>query len=219
MSLDLKNIKNIIFDLGGVLINIDTQISNRAFEALSRQTPEWLQAQIKVIPAFFKEYEKGTISKEAFVEALRQTFALEASSEAIIAAWNAMILDFLPERIQAVVAMRKTFKTFLLSNSNAEHIYKVEEHLLRDTGYASLQMLFDKVYYSHEVHLRKPDAKIYEQVLQENQLKPEETLFIDDAPDNIAGAEKIGIVTWQAQRNGTDVLELYQLLQTQHGNF
>jgi HAD superfamily hydrolase (TIGR01509 family) len=189
----MNGIKNIIFDLGGVIINLDNQLTENAFIALgSKPLKEYFGHGHAA--SFFKEYEVGSISDEQFISEIRTLTGLTASDEAIIKAWNALLLDFPPERIQLLKDLSKSYRIFLFSNTNALHLAHLQG-IYRNTfpGAGALDDHFQRTYYSHTMRLRKPDAESFQYILKENQLKGEETLFVDDALINVEGAEKAGL--------------------------
>jgi len=188
-------IKNIIFDLGVVLLNIDFQKTMAAFKNLGIENIDEIFSGYSQ-SGFFDDFEKGVISPEEFREEIRKLLDSEVSDEHIDKAWNAMILDFPVERINFIMGCRNNYRTFLLSNTNAIHfpVYnkQFQERFLID----DFSELFEKAYYSYRHGLRKPDKEIFELVIKENSLIPEETLFIDDSPQHIATATSLGIKTF-----------------------
>jgi glucose-1-phosphatase len=188
------SIQNIIFDLGGVIININYQKAIDAFKKLSKEncTIEFNQ---KVQSKLFDDLETGRISEEEFRNQVRECYQVEGTDEQIDAAWNAMLLDIPAERIELLQKLKKKYRLFLLSNTNAIHLIGFNKIVEDSFGIPSLDSLFDKTYYSHLVGQRKPDVVIFEQVLTENRLKREETLFIDDSIQHIESADKCGIQT------------------------
>ena len=188
------NIKNIIFDLGGVIINIDYQKTIDEFKKLSKEdcTIEFNQ---KEQSSLFDELETGRISNQEFRNNIREYYQLEATDEEIDAAWNAMLLDIPAERIELLRKLRHNHKLFLLSNTNAIHLIAFNKIVQDSFGMPALDELFDKCYYSHLVDDRKPNASIFERILSENGLKREETLFVDDSIQHIESAKTIGIET------------------------
>lgn len=186
--------QNIIFDLGGVIINIDYQQTIDAFKQLSRAgaTIAFNQQQQS---ALFDDLETGRISNEAFREKVREHYQLHATDAEIDAAWNAMLLDIPAERIELLRKLRKNHRLYLLSNTNAIHLTAFNQIVQESHGLPALDELFDKCYYSHLVDDRKPNPAIFERILQENNLKREETLFVDDSIQHIESAQKIGLQT------------------------
>jgi len=196
-------IKNIIFDFGDIFINLDKEIIFREIERFGGN--QVLSAEILEIN---RKYEIGEISSEKFVAALSEIYP-KASTEDIIQIWNGMLLDFPNERLEFIeeLANNASYRLFLLSNTNALHIAEVIEKLGIDT-FNRFKNCFEKFYLSHEIHLRKPNADIYEFVLKENGLVSEETFFIDDTRENIESAEKLGIHCWHLQVGIEDITQL-----------
>lgn len=199
--MEKKNIKNIIFDLGGVLLNLDTQATVLALKnhcELSLKEKELIHLAHDV----FLDYEKGLIPDAEFRARLREYLASEASDEELDRAWNMMLLNFPPERISLLKALRKNYKLYLLSNTNGIHLKKVNE-ILQEAAGKDLDHFFEKVYYSFYMFKRKPEPEIFQQVLDENNLVPEETLFIDDSLENVESAKKLGIHILHVTSNKT----------------
>lgn len=191
---DLTTVKNIIFDLGGVIINIDYFKSIRELEQYCTQghTIEYSQ---RAQSHLFDLFETGNSSPEEFRQHLREAYHLDATDEQIDEAWNAMLLDIPAERIELLRELGKKYRIFLLSNTNAIHLKRFNEMVAHSFTMPSLDSLFEQAYYSHLIGQRKPDAIVFEQILQENGLKREETLFIDDSIQHIESANKIGLQT------------------------
>jgi len=188
----MQGIKNIIFDLGGVIINLDNQRTEDAFTSLGVKDFRSYFGHGHA-SSFFKEYEVGRLSDQQFIDSLRQLTGLSLSDEDIVESWNALLLDFPPERIQLLKQLRKSYRLFLFSNTNALHLAALQQ-TYRDTfGGGSLEDHFEKTYYSHLMGMRKPDRESFEYILKENQLNAEETMFVDDAIINVEGAEKVGL--------------------------
>ena len=192
--MDLSGIKNIIFDLGGVILNIRYQNALEAFQKLStsQQTIAFTQQKQSRL---FDEYETGRISDQAFREGLRQHYEIEASDAEIDAAWNAMLLDIPAERITLLQALSQKYRLFLLSNTNAIHLVHFTRLVAEGFAIPSLDSLFEKTYYSHLIGQRKPDAPVFEHILDRHQLNRHETLFIDDSIQHIEGARQVGLQT------------------------
>jgi glucose-1-phosphatase len=187
----MNGIKNLIFDLGGVILNIDFALTEQAFEKLGISAFSQYMTRFH-ITSFFKEYEVGRISDAEFIQELRALLPQSVSDQAIITAWNALLLDFPPERIELLQNLKKHYRLFLLSNTNSLHYQAFQQQLHAQTGFL-MEDLFEKAYYSHTCHLRKPDAAIYELVVKENSLVPAETLFMDDTETNFSGAHEVGL--------------------------
>jgi FMN phosphatase YigB (HAD superfamily) len=188
----MRGIKNIIFDLGGVIINLDNQRTEDAFVALgAKNFREYFGHGFAA--SFFKEYEIGRINDRQFIDSVRQLIGLSTSDQAIIDSWNALLLDFPAERIQLLKELRKTYRLFLFSNTNALHLAALQQIWHASFGEGSLDQYFEKTYYSHLMGMRKPDQESFEFILKENELNGQETLFVDDAIVNVEGAEKAGL--------------------------
>jgi epoxide hydrolase-like predicted phosphatase len=203
-------IKNIIFDLGAVLLNIDFQKTIDAFIKLGvPDDHEFFSKNTQF--AFFDDFEKGHITPEEFRDEIRKHIHKPVTDEMIDEAWNAMILDFPAERINFLVSCRNKYRTFLLSNSNAIHFSFYNKQLNDKYHIRDLSDLFEKAYYSYRSGLRKPDKEIFELVIRENNLLPEETIFIDDLPVHIATAKSLGIKTYLLE-NSTSLLDVMKIL-------
>src|ERR1700754_1659100 len=188
----MQGIKNIIFDLGGVIINLDNQRTEDAFTSLGVKDFRSYFGHGHA-DSFFKEYEVGRLSDQQFIDSIRQLTGLSLSDEAVVNSWNALLLDFPPERIQLLKQLRKSYRLFLFSNTNALHLAALQQTYRETFGGGSLEDHFEKTYYSHLMGMRKPDKESFEYILQENQLNAEETMFVDDAIINVEGAEKVGL--------------------------
>lgn len=185
-------IKNIIFDLGGVFINLDNKLTEQAFVKMGvKNFAEYFGHGFAA--SFFKDYEVGKINDAEFIGHLREMGKLKSSDQEIIDAWNALLLDFPPERIEFLNGLKNDYRLFLFSNTNALHYEKVREIYTRTFGGGELDDNFEKAYYSHILHLRKPDPESFLRITGENGLTPSETLFVDDALLNVEGADAAGL--------------------------
>jgi len=187
----MQPIKNIIFDLGGVILNIDFKKTEEAFRLLGLEDFASHISQFHITD-FFENYETGKIDDPDFIEGMSKLIDKPVEREKIINAWNALLLDFPPERIELLKKLKTKYRTFLLSNTNSIHHKEFQQRLFDKFG-VHLEDLFEKAYYSHAVKLRKPGAEIFELVLNENSLVASETLFIDDTASNFIEAQKLGI--------------------------
>jgi glucose-1-phosphatase len=202
------HIKNIIFDLGGVILNIDYNLTKQAFEKLGLKEFEkfYSQATQKKI---FDDFETGRISAEAFRMELRRITSLVISDECIDDAWNAMLLDLPLDRVELLQHLKTKYRLFLLSNTNEIHIQTFSKYLETGFGFKNMSHLFEKEYLSYKVGLRKPDEKIFELVILENKLRREETLFIDDSIQHVEGAGKAGLNALLLEK-GKTIMELFR---------
>jgi glucose-1-phosphatase len=184
-------VKNIIFDLGGVILNIDYQRPIEAFKALGIETNYSKQEQAEV----FDLLETGKMSADEFVEILLKKAKVGTTHQQIEHAWNSIILDFPLRRLQLLQQLQLHYNLYLISNTNAIHEEAFNDLLFRTCGYPGLAVFFDKVYMSHHVGLRKPNPEIFKLVLSENNLQANETLFLDDSLQHIESASALGIQT------------------------
>jgi FMN phosphatase YigB (HAD superfamily) len=206
----MSEIKNIIFDLGGVIINLDIPKTIAEFNKISQKPFESIYTQMQQTP-LFDLFDKGQIPENDFFKTLRETLNQEIPDEALVFAWNAMLLDFPLERLNLLTRLKSKYRLFLLSNTNETHINEFEKQLFATRGYRDLTSFFEKVYYSCRMNMRKPNTEIFEYVLAENNLIPAETLFIDDSVQHIEGALKTGIKAHYLAK-GTEVEDLLKNL-------
>ncbi|MEQ1746494.1 MAG: HAD family phosphatase [Saprospiraceae bacterium] len=199
--------KNIIFDFGNVLFDLDLGATERVLRQLlgGRFGP----AQEKLLASdVFRLYEVGGISTEEFVDALYQAAHPLLSAEQAVAAWNAIFIGMPRERFDMLLRLRQRYQVFLLSNINDLHANWIDAYMAREHGLTDFQLrYFDGVYYSHLVRLRKPDRDIYEYVLADAELLPGETVFIDDLEPNVQAAREVGI-RGILKKPDTDILDL-----------
>jgi HAD superfamily hydrolase (TIGR01509 family) len=186
-----QNYKAIIFDLGGVILNLDYNKTIEAFKALGLDDFETMYTQAKQSD-LFDRFETGQISSQHFINSLLPYLPKNVTPNQVVHAWNAMILDFPIERLNFLSELNQKMPIYLLSNTNAIHLDAVNRALSKVTS-QSLDSFFNKAYYSHEVNLRKPHAEIYDLVCKENGLNKSETLFIDDTIGHIEGAKSYGL--------------------------
>ena len=193
----LSDFDTIIFDFGGVILDIDPDLSRRRFaEMLGIENARKLEAE--QLPQL---YEKGLISRAEFVSHINQIAGTQLSADEILSAWNAMLLNYKPARIEWIKRLHTTHRLLLLSNTNDSHFEYFHNKLIAEYGVTFYQ-LFDHVYLSHEMGMLKPSHEIYETVIAEQQLNLQRTLFIEDTARNVAGAQEVGLQTLLIPRNG-----------------
>ncbi len=194
MVIVANKFKNIIFDLGGVILNIDPFLTEKAFYGLGICKGEDYScpSQLKELSDVF---EKGEITSVDFRNEIKKHSRNSIDDTALDNAWNAMLLDLPVDRLVLLKRFKQSHRSFLLSNSNEIHIKAINKYLLKNFEIDDLTVFFEKMYFSYMVGMRKPDTKIFELVLSENNLNPGETLFIDDSIQNIEAAETLGIQT------------------------
>jgi len=202
-------LRNIIFDLGGLFIDVHMDRTQAQLEQL---TGCKLDNELAILKAknVFDAYETGKIHTTDFLLQLQAALPIQLSTEQIANAWNAVLGDFHRERLEGIQPLRLRFKTFLLSNTNDLHVAGFEDILEKKYGFRSLEPYFDKVYFSQRMGLRKPDPAIYHRLLIENNLIAGETLFIDDSPANLIGAKQLGLHTAHHSPNADIVITLQE---------
>ncbi len=184
----------IIFDLGGVVLNLDYQLTIDAFKKLGLEDFEAMYTQAKQSD-LFDRFETGQISSQHFINKLLPFLPNDVTPNQVVHAWNAMILDFPIERLKFIENLNVNQPIYLLSNTNEIHLDAVKRVLAKVVE-KPLSDYFTKVYYSHEVQLRKPHHEIFKLVCDENKLNPSKTLFIDDTLGHIEGAKSYGLNTF-----------------------
>lgn len=198
-------IKNIIFDFGDVFINLDKQATYRelAKQGITEISDDMMQV--------YFNYEMGLLSTEEFVDFFYKTFHIP--KEDLVAAWNAILLDFPDYRLQFLKELvdKKAYRLFLLSNTNDLHISWIQKSMGIPV-FNEFKDCFEQFYLSHDINMRKPNVNIYEFVLKENNLKAQETLFIDDTKENTDAAKTLGIHVWNNNPETEDVIELFSTM-------
>lgn len=190
----MQNIRNIIFDLGAVILNIDFKQTELAFAALGIGNFNEYYTLQSVTP-LFEKLETGQVTPEAFYNEFRELAKLPLSNEDIMYAWNALLLDFPAERINLLKELRKRYNIYLLSNTNEIHYNAFTKTFKKEFNNENFDELFIKAYYSHQLGLRKPSKEIFETVLKNEKLNAAETLFIDDSEANVNAAKSVGLQT------------------------
>lgn len=208
MIISKNKFKNIIFDLGAVILNIDHSLTVNEFEELGIKNAGKLLAEAKQ-KQLINLFDKGLISAADFRNELRKYSHFHLDDYKIDEAWNAMLLDLPPARLQLLENLKTNSRTFLLSNTNEIHINAFHNYLLKEYGIADLSAYFEKTYLSFQLGMRKPDADIFRLILEENKLNPSETLFIDDTKEHIEGAEKLGIKTYWLDVSKESIADLF----------
>lgn len=189
------NIKTIVFDLGNVIIDLDIE---RTWLSLQHHLGDGFAEKIKAIYPngdIFIDYEVGLISEKTFFDTLQNAAEHPLSIRTLTEAWNAMLLTINPIRFKMLTDLKEKYTVFLLSNTNETHVNFVDGYLQTVYGFsieAFNTRYFHRVYYSHLIHLRKPNRNIYDYVINDAQISPSETLFIDDNADNIKGVIEAG---------------------------
>ena len=188
----MAKIKNLLFDLGGVLLNIDYNKTADAFKKLGVQQFDELYSQSGA-NHLFEELETGKISDDDFYTAIQQYCYPSTTKEQLETAWNAILLNFRITSIEYLSGLKEKYNIYLLSNTNSIHLKAFDKIFEEEIGNASLDDYFIKAYYSHKIHLRKPYPLTYQFVLDDAGIYAKETLFIDDSIVNIEGAKEAGL--------------------------
>ena len=204
---NLEKIENIIFDLGGVIIDIDLQKTIKKLEGLNksgrRLFPRMKNAE------FLYQFEKGEISNQDFLQNINDLLEIEQNHSLIREAWNSMLLGIPQKRIEKLYQLRESFRIFLLSNINSIHFLKLKDILDQTMGFNDFERIFDSTFYSHLIGKRKPDLECYHYVINEKNLIPDKTLFVDDSLENVEGALKAGLKSVHLL-SGADFPELFK---------
>ncbi len=207
MELEFSKVRNLIFDLGGVIINIDFDRTYNALARLADLSYEETLSFVKKEDLFYR-FETGRLDEKGFFSLVRSSLCPGRDEEDVRQAWNALLMDIPRERIELLTRLRKKYRLYLLSNTNFTHILEVNNILSRNCGVPDLKDLFDKVYYSYEIDMVKPDVGIYRHVCEDSRLNPEETVFLDDMPPNLEGASHAGLLTLHVQPSPNSIIEL-----------
>ena len=194
----MEGVKNIIFDLGGVLLNIDFSITEKAFKELGVTQFSNMFTQHHSNDLFV-QLETGEISPEDFYEAFRRGTGTNLSDETIKKTWNALLLDFRAPTLNWLATIRSKYRIFLFSNTNQIHHDAFIESYQQLTGNGEFDTIFEKAYYSQNMGMRKPNPEPFLYILKENNLNAKETLFIDDTIKNIETAHALGLKTIHLQ--------------------
>ncbi|MGJ1267901.1 HAD family hydrolase [Sphingobacterium spiritivorum] len=192
----MQKVKNIILDYGNVIFMIDFMRAQEAFTALGIKNVDQFFAHKGHAP-LFDAFEKGEITAEAFRQGIRDAADVpHLSDEQIDAAWNALLIGVPQGNHELLLELKGKYRLFLLSNNNEIHYQWILDYLKREYQLEDNTSFFEKDYYSHLMKMRKPNADIFEYVLNAHDLKPEETVFIDDSPQHLDTAAKLGLHTF-----------------------
>ncbi|HTO38447.1 MAG TPA: HAD family phosphatase [Brumimicrobium sp.] len=204
-------IKNVIFDLGGVLVNIDYHLTIQAFVDIGMSNFQELFTQAQQSELFDK-IEVGEISSDEFLAEIKALMPSYVSEVAIRTAWNAMLLDLPSERLDFLLAVKEKYNTALLSNTNSIHLESFYKELKKVHNLKSLDDYFHKVYFSCDLGMRKPNPETFLRVCELEGFNPSETLFIDDTMQHVEGAKQAGLQALHLDVKNTDVINLLSFL-------
>jgi len=186
----MKKYNAIIFDLGGVILNLNYSLTINEFKRLGIENSNVFYSKSQQ-SNIFNQLEIGAISSKIFIKNIKKLLPKSTEKE-IIYAWNIMLLDLPKVRLDYIKALKKKYKLFLLSNTNEIHINALKNKI-GELEWMSFVNLFDKIYLSHIIGTRKPDEEAFKIILKENNLTPIEVLFIDDSLQHIKAAKKLGL--------------------------
>lgn len=194
-------INAIIFDLGDVFLNKNKKAKDAALAAIG--ISDW-NADLEKLE---KKLETGKIGADDYLKGI-QSFTSNATLDQIKEAWNAGIADFPLYRLEFLQKIAPNYRLFLLSNTDPIHIEKFEQET-GESFYSDFYQCFEKVYFSHEIGVRKPDAEAFNYVLSKHDIQPKRTLVVDDKKFNTDAAQELGFQVWNLQKNTQDVVDLF----------
>ena len=189
----MKPIQALLFDLGGVIVNLDYHKTINAFESIGLKEAEFLYNQFSQSEVF-DDFEIGSLSGKEFINLMMHQIPIHSSESEIKKAWNAMILGFEEVKLEKIKRYSENTPCYLLSNTNEIHLEYIQ-NILGEMPFKNLESLFNKCYYSHVIGKRKPHKETFEWVLNDMGYAPEDVLFIEDSPQHIEGAKKINLNT------------------------
>lgn len=199
--------KNLIFDIGDVIVDIDYIVTIGEFQKLAVVDFSEIVSYNKQ-SNIFDQFEKGKITAQEFRDGLKQFLKAGTSDEDINKAWNSILIHYPEQKITLLKELKTQYRTFALSNINEIHVHSIDEAARAQFGVQSFGDFFHHAYYSNEVGYRKPEKEIYELVLQKENLIAGETFFVDDKAENVEAAKTLGIQAYQL----TDRNKLKELL-------
>jgi glucose-1-phosphatase len=201
-----ESVKNIIFDLGGVLLNIEPKLTGKALEEMGVRNMEDVHSRL-INEKLYERFDTGEYSPDRFRDEIRKACELALSDQQVDDAWNALLLDFPSKRVDLLHQLQPNYHLFLLSNTNSIH-YQSYTHSFRMVHGEEMPGLFTRLFLSFEMGVHKPDQAIYEMTLRIGNFVPAETLFIDDSLANAQAAAKTGMLAFHLA-NGMDVNDLF----------
>lgn len=192
-----KRVKNIIFDFGGVVVDLDKQAAVRAFEALGFEARACIGDYVQ--DGVFALMETGEMSPEEFCAYVRGQGGTDVKDEEVFRAWNKMLVGIPARRVRLIRDSRADYRTYMLSNTNAIHWEYSCRELMSPTG-LKMEDCFQRIFLSFRMRLAKPDGRVFRKVLSEERLRPEETLFVDDSSENCRVAEGMGMQVFHSRQ-------------------
>lgn len=193
-----KNIKNILFDFGGVIVGIELKNALNRFKEIGFENIEDYLTEFRQKDIFL-DYETGKIGRDDFQKEFQRLGNNNATLEEIDSAWLAFLLDIADYKYQMLKDLRKQYKVLLLSNTNPSVMGWAFSDKFSPDG-ESIVEFFDKCYLSYKLGCAKPDKRIFEKIIEDSGIKPEETLFLDDGQKNIDAAKELGFQVYLANQ-------------------
>lgn len=188
----MNGIQNIIFDLGGVILPIELARTTEAYRQLGMENIDQLFGHGHA-DSFFEDYEEGRIGDDVFIGEIRKRLRVQVPEQQITDAWNALLLEFPPERIELIRSLRDRYRLFLFSNTNGiHHASFTQQYRTRWEG-KEFDDLFEQAWYSHLIGRRKPDLAAFRYVIEQGNIDPGATIFVDDSKNNVDGAKAAGL--------------------------
>ncbi|WP_298224285.1 HAD family phosphatase [Flavobacterium sp.] len=195
-------INTIIFDFGDIFVNLEKETSILEFKKLGLDGPNEDLLNMNDL------FERGKITELQFIEGF-QKYIPNADLLDIRKAWNSVIGEFPLYRLEFLQMLSQKYRLFLLTNTDAIHISRFE-HMAGMSFFSDFYQCFEKVYYSFEMGMRKPDPEIFNYILKKHDLSPKRTLFVDDKKENTDAAAALGIQVWNLQVGQEDVVDLFE---------
>jgi putative hydrolase of the HAD superfamily len=199
--------KNLIFDFGGVICNIEITRTEKEFYRLGLRSFE-KDYSVSNRESLFGSFEAGSLSESQFRDLIRKWIPNPVTDHQIDAAWNALLLDIPKPRIDLLVRLRSRYRLFLLSNTNPIHHRQFKQNLQEQHGFEDFPALFEKTYFSYILRMKKPSREMFEFVIRDAGIIPRESLFIDDSLEHIVGAREAGLYAYHLKK-GEDIIELF----------
>lgn len=200
-------IKNLLLDMGGVILDVSYQRVIESFKSYGIENFDKVYTQAKQVE-IIDLFEEGKCTAEEFRDGVRKLVGKELSDEQIDKAWFSMILEIPRDVIQLLGVLKLKYRLFLFSNTNVLHIEYLKKEFERQLGFDLFNCVFDKAFFSNEIHHRKPHPESFKYVLEQAGIEAEETLFIDDSKQHLEGASKVGLNTYWLT-NGETLIDLY----------
>lgn len=200
-------IKNLLLDMGGVILDVSYQRVIETFKSYGIENFDKVYTQAKQVE-IIDLFEEGKCSAEEFRDGVRKLVGKELSDEQIDKAWFSMILEIPRDVIQLLGVLKLKYRLFLFSNTNVLHIEYLKKEFERQLGFDLFNCVFDRAFFSNEIHHRKPHPESFKYVLEQAGIEAEETLFIDDSKQHLEGASKVGLNTYWLT-NGETLIDLY----------